>query len=1427
MTTRESSASPRVEEWRAEDDVELSQREVPEALASSLEWKSHRIVPDAFVQLYQANRPMLFEIACSPNSILTATVQRLTGKEESARRLSFFNGFDLSSGKGVRQIIQEVIRCRPGHVWLSLECGPFSRIQHLNRRTEQQRKDLELKRTEALKQYVGGLVVYLECWRLGITATWEWSETCEAWRLPVVQKVFAKVQPQMCVVKGCSLGLKSKAGQLLSKGWKLATTHDCVAERMRLPCRCDSDMKHAVCEGSLTRESAYYTPKFAEILTRALMHGCSHGDVLSLMSQQVYSSPRERHGPQGEEGERREERCECEIVCHPRCETMCAACEKAKDMSPSCLTASATAIPLTSQEEEAALRKIGLLHRATGHGPMSQVSHALEKKGADPRIVALAKDYVCPICSESRPRLPRKQASLEPLPPKWSVIQADNGFWTHPSTGVKHQFTLIIDESSRFRMARLLTESGTGGVKSSQMINIYQESWKPIFGNPAKLRADPEGAWRSKALESFFENQNVELVRIPAEAHWQLSYVERAIQCAKAVMNKLAKEDPSITASEALSEAIRTANEREVVRGYSPAQHALGRAPDINGRFHDDGPRVLPADMCENPEGEFKRNVARMKSAEKAFVDWTYSQRLIRAQNSRGRKEVIYHPGDLVYYWRFQKKGEASNRTGGFYGPARVLATETRQTETSEPRPSNVVWIIKGDRLMKTAPEQLRLASQREAMLEDLAHQGEALPWTFSRLSSALGKQWFEDLSQETPTPEQWHEAADQETGRPKKRLKGKQSQVEPRDRGDVGHESPEDMAEVAWCYHAVPAQFETEEARAFWATECPAVSIEVPLPSSKRGKKHFIHDLESYVASALRKRSVEVSERHLTTEEREQFRSAKGEEVKKFIAAQALEALPKHLQPDRQTAMKMRWVLTWKRDEIQGTTTAKARCVILGFLDPMYEHRQVAAPTMGRTSRQMFLTLAAAHRFEVAKGDVSGAFLQGRTYEGEAYVIPTPEICSAMGIEEHSVTRLKRACYGLVDAPLEWFLTVTDFLVSIGFQQCACDPCTFVLFEHDELKGLVVGHVDDFLFAGRKGEATWEDKCRQIRARFKWGEWLENEFVQCGVKIRRTTNGGFELSQGQYIDDLKEISLCAERRRQRESETSEGEKSRMRAVLGALSWCAQQTAPHVSAAVSLGLSRIPKSKVQDIVELNRLVYKVKSNRDHRLVIHGGIAPKDLVLVAWVDASLQNRDDGKSTQGLVIGATSRRILEGNLVPVSLIQWSSTKIDRSCRSPGGSECRAAVNGEDQLFLSRLQLFEMQGGLLDPRRAEEQARTITGVIVTDSKNVFDRLRNTVFVVKGAEKRIAVEMMALKEAREANGAIFRWVHSDAQLANSLTKADEQYQLSQYYLNKGFWRIVDDADMKSARTRKQLGLGPLENCDKQPDAGGMQVSA
>ena len=45
-------------------------------------------------------------------------------------------------------------------------------------------------------------------------------------------------------------------------------------------------------------------------------------------------------------------------------------------------------------------------------------------------------------------------------------------------------------------------------------------------------------------------------------------------------------------------------------------------------------------------------------------------------------------------------------------------------------------------------------------------------------------------------------------------------------------------------------------------------------------------------------------------------------------------------------------------------------------------------------------------------------------------------------------------------------------------------------------------------------------------------------------------------------------------------------------------------------------------------------------------------------------------------------------------------------------------------------------------------------IPSVLVTDSTNVYDRLNNEVYVPKGPERRVALEMLGLKDAITETG-------------------------------------------------------------------------
>ncbi|OLP88416.1 Copia protein [Symbiodinium microadriaticum] len=698
------------------------------------------------------------------------------------------------------------------------------------------------------------------------------------------------------------------------------------------------------------------------------------------------------------------------------------------------------------------------------------------------------------------------------------------------------------------------------------------------------------------------------------DASFKSDLEAQAIQGIKQLMSKTVQDERETSAEELLSIAVATFNQRDLVRGFSPTQHVLGVNPDTTGSYVQlpEGREQEP--VLNNPAEEFKREARLRAEAEKSLAEWNAQQRIQRALNSRTRPDNTYYPGDLVYFWRTQEsnksKKQPGTNQGRFLGPARVLAMETRKDDAGQRRPAHAIWCVRGRSLIKCSPEQLRLASQREELIEALSEK-EATPWTFTRLAEEVGGNQYQDVSNEIPTVEEWARAQDPTQEAPPRRYrivaKRPQTEMSPGDQ-----EMPEDLEsgtsqpsslrrvepqEPQHGLHTQASHWRDEvrqsawvaEQTCFWTDSGAAVEVEVAVPESRRGLDSMTRDMQSYFVGALKRKAVEVSERRLSPADRERFQEAKGVEVKNFIAAQAFEALPEHLKPNREQAVGMRWILTWKVKE-DGSVKPKARAVLLGYQDPGYEHRATTAPVMTRQTRQLMLQLAANKHWRLMKGDVSGAFLQGRTYPTELYCVPCDEICQAMGINPGSITRLKKACYGLVDAPLEWYKTVANFFSSLGL------------------------------------EKLW------------------------------------------------------------------------------------------------------------------------------------------------------------------------------------------IDRVCRSPGAAETAAAVNGEDMLYYVRYQWSEMIYGKVDLRHPNKTVSKVPGYVITDSRNVYDKLATAMFSVNGAEKKANIELMGLKEAQEATGVIMRWVHSEAQLANALTKAQQHRELELYYRMQHQWRIVEDTEMKSARKRKNEGLEPLQ---------------
>ena len=1410
------------------DSLSRGSEKLPEALGRKIEQASQSYVPQAFSSLVMQKRTILLEVACSPDSRLTHAVQTLAGYPEAAVRASHWNNHDLSTGAGVKLLRRTIDELKPPHVWISPECGPYSPMQNLNARTEQQRHALEQKRRDALKQYVGASCVFQYGIQQGCHVSWEWSQKCQAWRLPLMQDLIRKYQPWISVVNGCQVNLRNAQGELLHKGWKVMTTHQRLARVLDLPCRCSRHQTHAKCEGSMTHVTAYYTPEMAKRIAQAVYTELTLGMIQEELQGRSHLPESFGHGSG----------CVCEsLKCHG-CTQACGACmeglsfrDDEQHRTPEDVF---VAQQLSSEQVEDVKRKLYLLHAATGHGNTRHMIHALQKRGVSEEVLELARQIKCSICDARQKVGHRNAASLEPIPPKWATVSGDAGHWVHPVSGERVEFALLIDEGSRFRAARILCRGKHKTMTAGQFVHYLQEGWSQYFGCPQTLRLDPAGALRSNEVERHCDKYGIFLDFIPGEAHWKLGVCEQAVQGTKALMDKLAEEDPEISAEEALSTAVRTFNTREQVRGYSPVQHALGRAPDEMGRCVQSLAGEALQQILPDSGPEFEVQIQRMRAAEQAHAEWNAQQRITRALNSRGSRQVDYRPGDLVFFWRRQLTGNLSSasrqKQGAFLGPARVLAVETHG-QGIEAHQSQTVWLVRGRRLLKSSVEQLRPATEREEVVESLAVcEEDKAPWTFQRLTESLGGNEFEDISAELPTDREWHRAQDPMQVEPQRRIHRKtpaaeidQSMESQRSRPPEKRAASREAAgprrpqpeppirEAAWYQEVAESSKREAQGQAFWHTEQQAIEVEIDMPSSRRQWQTFTEDMQSYFVGALKKRAVEVSERRLSPEELQKFKEAKDSEVRNFIAAKAFEALPADMRPPAEVAVKMRWLLTWKLKD-DGSYKAKARAIVLGYQDPEYETRATTSPVMSRQTRQLLLTMSARRRWKLQKGDVTGAFLQGRAYPQELFCIPCDEILHAMGLEPGTITKIRRGCYGLVDAPLEWYRTVSEVLEELGLVKSYSDPCCWMWKPQGVLQGLISGHVDDFLFAGDADNKAWQQILEQIRTRFKWTDWEEKKFVQCGVLVEEQADGSYHLSQSAYLEKIPEIHVNASRRKQTSEATTDYEKSQLRAALGALSWVAQQTAPHLSAEVSLQLSQVKSSTVEQILQVNKLIYQAKSRKDHRMIIHAIPEHVPIGVFTWADAAGQNRRDGSSTQGVFVGLGPLDMLQGEVGNVIPIAWHSHKIERQCRSPGAAEAIAVASGEDYMYYVRFQWSEFCQSEVTLFDIDGLVAKVPGCLVSDSRNVYDKLLPDELTIRGAEKKTDLELLSVKQAQYRTGVLLRWVHSEAQLANSLTKGQSK-EIELFYNLQHKWRLVSDEQMRSARRRRKDGLEALQD--------------
>lgn len=452
-------------------------------------------------------------------------------------------------------------------------------------------------------------------------------------------------------------------------------------------------------------------------------------------------------------------------------------------------------------------------------------------------------------------------------------------------------------------------------------------------------------------------------------------------------------------------------------------------------------------------------------------------------------------------------------------------------------------------------------------------------------------------------------------------------------------------------------------------------------------------------------------------------------------------------VENEGQKCVSTRWIYTMKTTK-DGMLVQKARLVARGFEEAENELLAKDSPTCGKESLKVVLAVMAQNNWQPHSMDIKTAFLQGQEIDRQVYIKP-PKEANVTG----KLWQLKKCVYGLGDASLQWYKRVKQVMYECGAQMSSVDPAVFYWSDDSgELLGVLACHVDDFIWAG---DIAFEDTViNGLRLTFNVGREDNVPFQYTGMGLL-CVQAEIKLHQNAYADGLKMIDVPRMRAMQKDSSLSDDEQHTMRSKVGQILWIAHQSRPDIIYDACHLSTKLKGATVEDLLDCNKVIRRIKSDRQTLRFQHLGEAP--LSLVVFSDASLGNLPDGGSQGGYLI------LLVGEQGKFSPICWNSKRIRRVVRSTLAAETLALADGIDTaLYVSAL-YTELTSGAPDVQK-------LPLVCVTDCKSLYEAVKSTKCV---AEKRLRMELSSIKELSEK--CIIKrlvWTKSERQLADCLTK-------------------------------------------------------
>lgn len=218
---------------------------------------------------------------------------------------------------------------------------------------------------------------------------------------------------------------------------------------------------------------------------------------------------------------------------------------------------------------------------------------------------------------------------------------------------------------------------------------------------------------------------------------------------------------------------------------------------------------------------------------------------------------------------------------------------------------------------------------------------------------------------------------------------------------------------------------------------------------------------------------------------------------------------------PSTSNIIGCKWVFRIKHNPDSSISCYKARLVAKGFHQrPGIDFHETFSPVVKPATIRIFLTLALHYSWPIHQIDVNNAFLHD-TLPDSVYMSQPPGFRDPQ-FPDH-VCLLRKAIYGLRQAPREWYIALKSFLLEYGFTTSHFDTSLF-LYHCSDVTLFFLVYVDDLLIMGNNSSAV-AAFIAAISARFSVKN-LGTLSYFLGVEVIRSPDSIF-LSQHKYIFDL------------------------------------------------------------------------------------------------------------------------------------------------------------------------------------------------------------------------------------------------------------------------------------------------------------------